>query len=341
MKGGGRPVFAGGWRPWRGSPSLGSWSRPRCFQTTTSDLPKRTGVPFISPPLAEPAIVETLNLPRLRPAGSATPVVATNGDLPDLNQPLEAVQPLPGGRLVVHSMRFDDIPLQHPANGRAPVLPDVTVQGRPDLGPPGQTSFDVSRFRSADALVAARQLRNGHLRVTVLALRQGLPRLRTAVVPTPPPAGARTVAVATWDAPVPDLFVIDRGADRVPVTARIYSGESGFRKLLLAVTLPIVEPDPRRSLFDVARIQGGKRPDVVLVKRRGPLGEPEVHFLNGDSLFSVFDQHLAVPAAPIGPGDQVVIGTRIGQATAYVVRLDGPVRRVGLMSLPYRANVPS
>jgi hypothetical protein len=311
------------------------------LQTTTSDLPNRTGVRFISPPLAEPAIVETLNLPRLRPAGSATPVAATNGDLPDLNQPLEAVQPLPGGRLVVHSMRFDDIPLQHPASGRVPVLPDTTVEGRRDLGPSGQTWFDVSRFRSVDALVAARQLRNGHLRVTVLALQQGLPRLQVAVAPAPRPHGARTVAVATWDAPVPDLFVIDRGGVRAPVALRIYAGETGFRKLLLAVTLPIVAPNPKYSVLEVARIRGGDRPEVLFVKRRGPLGEPEVHFLNGDSLFSVFDQHLAVPAAPIGPRDQVVIGTRLGQATAYVVRLEGPVRRVGLMSLPYRANVPS
>ena len=291
------------------------------LQTTTSDLPKRTGIRFIAPPLTEPAIVETLKLPSFGPAGSETPVMVTNGDLPDLNQPLQAVQSLPDGRLVVHSMRFDDIPLKHPAIGKVPVLPDATVQGKPDLGPPGQTSFDVSRFRSSDVLVAARQLRNGSLRVTVLALRQGLPRLRTAVVPTPPPAGARTVAVATWDAPAPDLFVIDRGAARVPVAVRIYSGESGFRKLLLGVRLPIVEPDPRRSLFDVARIQGGKRPDLVLVKRRGPLDEPEVHVLVGDTFFSTFDQHLAVPAHSISPGDQVVIGTRVGQVTAYIVSL--------------------
>jgi hypothetical protein len=311
------------------------------LQTTTSDLPKRTGVPFIAPPLAEPAIVETLNLPRLRSAGSATPVVATNGDLPDLNQPLEAVQPLPGGRLVVHSMRFDDIPLQHPATGRVPVLPDSTVQGRRDLGPPGQTWFDVGRFRSGDALVTARQLRNGHLRVTVLALRKGLPRLQVAVAPAPRPHGARTVAVATWDSPVPDLFVIDRGGARVPVALRIYAGETGFRKLLLAVTLPIVAPDPKYSLFDVARIRGGEHPEVLFIKRRGSLGEPEVHFLNGDSLFSVFDQHLAVPAHSISLGDQVVIGTRVGQATAYVVRLAGGTETVDLMSLPYRATVPS
>ena len=162
-----------------------------------------------------------------------------------------------------------------------------------------------------------------------------------AVAPAPRPHGARTVAVATWDPPVPDLFVIDRGGVRAPVALRIYAGESGFRKLLLAVTLPIVAPDPKSSLFDVARIRGGGRPEVLFVKRRGTLREPEVHFLNGDSLFSVFDQHLAVPAAPIAPGDQGVTGTRLGQAAAYVVRLAGPVRRVELMALPYRANVPS
>jgi hypothetical protein len=310
------------------------------LQTTTSDLPKRAGVPFIAPPLAEPAIVETLNLPPFRPAGTATPVAVTNGDLPGINQPLQVVQPLAGGRLVVHSMRFDDIPLRHPEIGRVPVLPVETVEGRPDLGPPGQTWFDVSRFRSRDALVAVRQLRNG-LRVTLLALRPGLPKLQETLVPAPQQDGPRTVAVATWDAPVPDLFVIDRGAARVPVAVRIYSGESGFRKLLLAVTLPIIEPNPRRSLLEVARVRGGARPDILLFKRRGPLGEPEVHFLSGNASFSAFTQHLAVPAHSIAAGDQVVIGTRVGQTTAYVVRLAGADRTVDLMSLPYRATVPS
>jgi hypothetical protein len=241
----------------------------------------------------------------------------------------------------VHTMRFDDIPLQHPAIGKVPVLPDSTVQGRPGLGPPGPTSFDVTRFGSRDELVAARQLPGGRLRVTVLALQPGLPKLQVATVPTPPPAGVRTISVATWDAPKPDLFVIDRGAPRVPVAVRIYSGESGFRKFLVGVRLPIEEPDPTRSLLEVARIQGGQRPDLILFKRRGPLGEPEVHVLGSDSLFSSFDQHLAVTAHSIAPEDQVVIGSRVGQATAYVVSLAGAARTVDLMSLPYRASVPS
>ena len=127
----------------------------------------------------------------------------------------------------------------------------------------------------------------------------------------------------------------------MPVVVRIYSGESGFRKLLLAIALPIVEPDQRRSLLEVARVQDGRRPDIILIKRRGPLGKPEAHFLSGDASFSSFDQHLAVPAPPISTGGQVVIGTRVGQVTAYVVILAGPTGTVSLMTLPYRAGVPS
>jgi hypothetical protein len=307
------------------------------LQTAISGLPKRTGVPNIAPPLADTGIVETLRLPRI-PTGAPS-VAVTNGDLPDINQPLQVVQLFADGRLVVHTMSFDSIPLQHPANGGNAVLPDVTVQGRPFLGPPGKTWFAVTGFGSGDALVAARQLRNGHLRVTELALRQGLPRLRAAVVPAPRPMGLRTVTVATWKPPAPDLFVIDRGAGkRTPVAVRIYSGESGFHKLILKQSLPVAEPRPD-WIWQVAGIQG--RPaDIILAERRGDSGRPEVHVLAASAFYAVFAQHLAIPARPISPKDQIVIGTRLGQAAEYIVRLTGPNPSVSLMALPYRTSVP-
>jgi hypothetical protein len=310
------------------------------LETAISGLPKRTGVPYIAPPLAPPGVAETLRLPRVLAAG-ATPVAVTNGDLPDINQPLQAVQLLSDGRLVVHTMRFDSIPLQHPANGGGSVLTDTTVQGRPDLGPPGKTWFDVTRFGSGDALVAARQLPKGHLRVTVLALRPGLPRLRVALVPAPPPMGQRTVAVATWNPPVPDLFVIDRVVGRrIPMAVRIYSGESGFHKLILAGALPVVEPASERWVWDVGRTQGGQRPYIILVKRRGASGEPEVHVLAANNPFWTYAQHLTIPTHTISSRDQVVIGTRLGQAVAYIVRFAGRTPTVSLITLPYRTNVP-
>jgi len=271
------------------------------LQTATSGLPKRTGIPYIQPPLVQSGIAETLRLPPAVASGPA-PIAATNGDLPEINQPLQVIQLLSGGRLVVYTMSFDNIPLQH-ANGGVPVLPDTSVRGRADLGPPGETWFDVTRFGAGEALVAARQLRNGHLRVTVLALRQGLPRLWVTVVPAPLPTGSRTVAVATWTPPVPDLFVVDQGtARRTPVVVRIYSGENRFHKLSSAHVVPVFEPGKaarRGWVWDVARIQGGQRPDLVLVKRRGLSGKPEVHVLAGDSLFGTFFEHLAIPGRPI------------------------------------------
>jgi hypothetical protein len=302
--------------------------------------PKRSVVsPYKALPLAKSGIVETLRLPRVLAAG-ATPVAVTNGDLPDFNQPLQVVQLLSDGRLVVHTMRFDSIPLRRPANGGGPVLPDTTVQGRPNLGPPGKTWFDVTRFGSRNALVVARQLRSGHLRVTVLALRQGLPRLRVAVVPTPPPTGPRTVAVATWNPPVPDLFVIDRGLGRrKPAAVRIYSGESAFHKPILTHELPVLEPAPERWVWDVARIQGGRRPDIILVKRRGDSGDSEVHVLAANTFFGTFLQHLAIPAQTIPSRDQIAIGARLGQAAAYIVRFAGRTPTLSLMALPDKTNV--
>lgn len=303
----------------------------------TSGLPSRVGVPYIAPPLVPPGVVETLRLPPLSKARTP-PVAVTDGDLPSLNQPLDVVQPLAGGRIVVHSMLFDSIPLDHPAVGNVPVLPDTTVEGRPYLGPPGQTWFDASRFRSRDVLVAVRQLLGGNLRLTMLGLAPGLPRLETAIVPTPPRSGARTIALATWDPPAPDLFVFDRGTARRPVTVGIYSGESRFHKRLLTVLLPLRARNPRATVFDVARIQGRTRPEILFVKRRGPLGSPEVHFLSGDVSYDAFDQHLAVTTAPIRPGEPVVVGTRVGQLTEYIV--DPGRRTVSLMTLPYRAETP-
>jgi hypothetical protein len=311
------------------------------LQVTTSNLPERTGVPYIAPPLVQPGIVETIDLPPLRPAGGPMPVAATDGDLPEVNQPLETVQLFPDGALVVHSMSFDSLPLKHKANGVRYTLPDRTVQGKPDLGPPGKTWFDVTRFGPEPALVAVRQLRNGQLGVTVLAAKAGLPRLAAGVAPAPRPKGPRTAAVATWTGSLPDLFVLDRGSNRVPVVVRIYSGESGFRKLLLAAALPLVESDPEVSSLDVARIQPGLPPDIILVKRKGASGRPEAHIITGSSSFRQFDQHLVVQAPPLPASEQVVLGTRVGQVAVYLVVLAGPRHAVSLMTLPYRANVPS
>ncbi len=264
-------------------------------------------------------------------------MAVTNSDLPDLNQPLQAVQLFPDGRLVVHTMGFDGIPLQHGSNS---VLSDETVQGRPDLGPPGKTWYSVTRFESHNALVVTRQLPSGHLRVTVLALRDGLPRLRVGMISAPPlPRGARTVAVATWNPPSPDLFVIDHGAGRSPVIVRIYSGESGFHKLIGVYALPPNAAGPERWVWGVARL-GGQRPDVVFVKRRGLSGKPEFHVLDAGTHFATFAEHVAIPARPIPARDQVVIGTRIGQAVAYLVRFGGRAPSVRLMALPDRVNVP-
>jgi hypothetical protein len=150
----------------------------------------------------------------------------------------------------------------------------------------------------------------------------------------------RTVAVATWNPPLPDLFVIDRGGGRrSPVVVRIYSGESGFHKLIEADALPPNAAGPERWMWEVARL-GSHRPDVMFVKRRGLSGKPELHVLDANTHFATFAQHLAIPAHPIPSRDQVVIGTRIGQAVAYIVRFAGRNPTVRLMNLPYRINVP-
>jgi hypothetical protein len=304
---------------------------------TAQSTPTRTVVPSIGPPLAKTGIVETFGLPRALTAGAAQ-VAVTNGDLPHFNQPLQVVQLFPEGRLVVNTMSFGSIHHHHAAKGGGSGLPDTTVQGRPYLGPPGKTWFDVTRFRSIDALVVARQLRSGHLRVTVLALRQGLPRLRVASVPAPRPMGLRTVAIATWKPPVPDLFVIDQDVGRrIPVALSVYSGESGFHKRILKETLPVVDSS-RAWVWDVARIQGSQ-PDIILAKRRGDSGKPEVHVLAASTSFALFAQHLAIPARPVSTRDQIVIGTRRGQAAAYIVRLAGRNPTVSLVALPDRANV--
>ena len=190
----------------------------------------------------------------------------------------------PAGRSVIlgrPASRSHDGLRRYPAPARG--QPSSFRFGRPRPTGSWAARKDVVRRHSLWVPQCSRRgarAQSGRVRVTVLALRPGLPRLRSELVPAPPlPSGRRTVAVATWNPPLPDLFVIDRGGGRrSPVVVRIYSGESGFHKLIEADALPPNAAGPERWMWEVARF-GSHQPDVMFVKRRGLSGKPELHVL--------------------------------------------------------------
>lgn len=309
------------------------------LQEATVGLPKTRGrtPAFIAPPYFAPEIAETLRLPASVPAVSPTaPVVAvTNGDLYEINEPLDVVVAR-GSRLDVHSLDFDPLPFEAAPPGRPYTLPERRYRGTV----PGAAgaSFDATRWGD-HALAVMRQVRRG-ISVRLYA-KENFRLLVRGVAPAAPPRRRRTLALATWSGGRPDLFVIDWGRGRVPVTLRVYSGESLFRKRLLTQVLPVIVGETDETILEIARVEG-RRPDLVLLKRRGPqAARPEVHVLSGESLFTEFETHLAVSAAAFSPREQVVSGTRLGQATEYVVDLSTRPGRVALLPIPFRANVPS
>ncbi len=145
--------------------------------------------------------------------------------------------------------------------------------------------------------------------------------------------------MAPWSGRLPDLFVVDWGAPRAPPTIRIFSAESGFRKTVFVHALP--QTLSAGAGFEVlaARLSGGLS-DLILVRRSTENGGPEVHILTGESSFTRFDNHLAIPSAPIPESATITAGTRLGAAVLYLVQPAGPRPTVSLLALPYTSNVP-
>jgi hypothetical protein len=172
---------------------------------------------------------------------------------------------------------------------------------RTTLGTLGGTPFDVEAWRGAGpALFALSSPRRSPL-LRLISLRTGR-RLLESRVPVPPQrSDRRDFAVACWSGPRPDLFVIDRDVDRRHPQSRrrwkirIYSGESGFKKLAFETSIKgsISKQLSRRDWWLNVGVRRSPKPSLVLVTRgtRTGTGQTEVHILSGRSGFHRFTLH--------------------------------------------------
>ena len=157
----------------------------------------------------------------------------------------------------------------------------VDVEDWPGAGP---TLFVVSSPRRWPAL----RLISLKTRRTLLKSRVPLPAQKS---------DRRKFFVARWSGSRPDLFVVDRDVDqrhppsRRPWTIRVYSGESGFKKLVFETSIK-AWLSKRLSQGDFWLEVGNRRQPraslVLVTKGKTGTGQTEVHVFSGHSGFHRF-----------------------------------------------------
>jgi hypothetical protein len=165
----------------------------------------------------------------------------------------------------------------------------------------GGTPIDVEDWRGAEPalFVISSPPRAPLLRV--LSLRTGRSQLESRVPLPTLERDRRNFFVAHWSGSRPDLFVIDRDVNRRrpislrPWLIRIYSGESGFKKLTFesAIRKKLSQQLSQRDWWLDVGTRRQPKPSLVLVtsgKRTGT-GQTEVHVLSGHSGFRRFTIH--------------------------------------------------
>ncbi len=161
----------------------------------------------------------------------------------------------------------------------------VDVETWPGAGP---ALFTVSSSRRSPTL-------------RLISLRTGRPLLESTVPLPLQESDLRDFFVARWSGPRPDLVVIDRNVNRrKPLSPRlwvirIYSGESGFKKLILqsSIKKSISKQLSQRNWWLDIGVRRPPKPSLVLVTRgkQTGTGQTEVHTLSGHSRFHRFTLH--------------------------------------------------
>jgi hypothetical protein len=191
--------------------------------------------------------------------------------------------------------------MPRPHNPRGVRQRVLTPSVRTTLGTLGGKPIDVEEWLgSGPALfVVSSPRRSPTLRV--LSLRSGRPLLESRVPLPPRRTDSRDLFVARWSGPRPDLFVIDRDVNRRRPksphlwSTRIYSGESGFKKLVFQTSIrkKLSKQLSQRDWWLDVGLRRQPKPSLVLVTRgkRTGTGQTEVHVLSGHSGFHRFTLH--------------------------------------------------
>ncbi|HMC50448.1 MAG TPA: hypothetical protein VKH20_07355 [Solirubrobacterales bacterium] len=176
-----------------------------------------------------------------------------------------------------------------------------TIGMRTTLPPVVGRPVDVETWAGAGPalFVVSSPRRSPTLRL--ISLRTGRPLLESTVPLPVQKSDLRDFFVARWSGPRPDLFVLDRNVNRRkplsprPWLIRIYSGESGFKKLILesSIKKSISKQLSQRNWWLDFGVRRPPKPSLVLVTRgkKTGTGQTEVHALSGHSRFHRFSLH--------------------------------------------------
>jgi hypothetical protein len=168
----------------------------------------------------------------------------------------------------------------------------VDVEDWPGTGP---ALFAVSSPRRSPSL-------------RLSSLRNGQPVLESTVPLPPQGRDRRSFFVARWSGPRPDLFVVDRDVNRRkhpstrPWLVRIYSGESGFKRLTFETSIQkrLSKQLSQRDWWLDVGTRRQPEPSLVLVTKGGRktgTDQTEVHVLSGHSRFRRFSLHTGTELA--------------------------------------------
>lgn len=206
----------------------------------------------------------------------------------------------------------------------------LTASVRTTLPNPAGQPVDVENWPGAGAalLVVSSPRRSPKLRL--IALKTGRTVLDSTVPVPAQQNDRRQFFLAHWSGSRPDLFVIDRDVNRKhpqsrrPWKIRIYSGESGFKKLVFETSIKkrLSRQFSQGDFWiEVGNRRQPKASVVLMTKGETGTGQTEVHVLSGHSRFHHFTLESGTELKDrIGLHRQFIFESERRGGTVYMVR---------------------
>lgn len=218
----------------------------------------------------------------------------------------------------------------------------LTASVRTTLPSPAGLPVDVEDWPGAGPalFVVSSPRRSPSLQLISLRTKR---TLLESKLPVPPQkSNRREFFVGHWSGSRPDLFVIDRDVNRLhpqsrrPWKIRIYSGESGFKKLVFEFSMK----KQRSRQFsqgdfwiEVGNRRQPKASVVLITKGETGTGQTEVHVLSGHAGFRRFTLESGTELKDrIGLNRRFIFESERRGGTIYMVRNDAG--RLSLVPVP-------
>lgn len=269
---------------------------------------------------------------RLPASVASAQAIMTDGDHPSENAPLWWVN-VDGEKVTLRSVdpsRLDQGPV---------------VEESFRLAGASSASFDVGRWPPlrSTALFVIRQRGNYTETIVRDTERNAVYARLVSTVSPPLPGARRDLSVATWAGlEKPDLIIVDRNEKDARVRVRVLSGMSGFKRQLLATTLPFRGLAPSEWSLDLGSVAAGEaedeerkpiyRADIALVQKDPDRAHANLKVMLGEEGYEGFAFQRDLDASgDVAPDSVFMIGTEKGATSLYQVLPHtprGPLLRV-------------